>query len=308
MGKINVKYEPPTVELADKEYTIKKSITEIMVFNKTFEAMIDRVIESCGRDRKIIYAAMQCGLEMIDAILGKGTLSEIADGKPINLPRIMEIINKIVSTAGSAYTEYNRREYGAEGAFSLMRAKMPDHIYSGGKRYAIQTDFRKILLVLKAIGDPNLEEFTRTDMLHRHFYKGDAPENAEDAFIEFVNCGKDDRESSGRKDFDFEQDAAEIYSAFMQVYGLDLFSVEDMHWWRFSALLDGVCVTENALANKIQLRHMDDSEGEKKASAERAKRNAELKMEVSGSEKAIQEEMMERLKKGQDISDLMKGR
>lgn len=312
MGKISVKYRAPEVEFGGRKYTIKKSVAEIMALKQIFAATIRHVQDSGGKNRRIIFEAMQCGRELIDAALGEGTLAEIADGKAIRLPRVMEIVNGIATAAGAAYSDYCRREYGGGAGFSLAYVPdgeaLPEHVEISGERYAVETDFRKILLVLKAVDDPNLEGFTKDEYLRRHFFKGAAPDGMAGAFAEFVNCGREERESSGRRDFDFEQDAPEIYSAFMQIYGIDLFAVEQLHWWKFSALLDGVCVTDNALSNKIRLRHMDDSEGEKKAGAERAKRNAALKTEVSGSEKALQDELIERLKNGQDISDLLGGR
>lgn len=44
-----------------------------------------------------------------------------------------------------------------------------------------------------------------------------------------------------RPDFDFDQDAQEIYAAFWQTYGIDLLRMRGkLHWYKFQALLAGL--------------------------------------------------------------------
>ena len=45
--------------------------------------------------------------------------------------------------------------------------------------------------------------------------------------------------TSGKRDYDFAQDAGLIYAAFRQQYGINLLS-EKLHWWEFRALLAGL--------------------------------------------------------------------
>ena len=46
---------------------------------------------------------------------------------------------------------------------------------------------------------------------------------------------------SGEKAFDFVQDSALIYAAFMQAYGMDLVDQQGkLHWWKFQSLLNGL--------------------------------------------------------------------
>ena len=69
----------------------------------------------------------------------------------------------------------------------------------------------------------------------------------------FPNLNK---KSSDQKSMDFEQDAALIYAAFMQTYGIDLYAVRNQMDWRiFIALLKGI--PENTeLSRVIKIRCM----------------------------------------------------
>lgn len=58
------------------------------------------------------------------------------------------------------------------------------------------------------------------------------------------------------KVFDFEQDEKYIYSAFLQEYGIDLYSVEKLHWHKFKSLLESL--SDNCQLSKIiQYRSID---------------------------------------------------
>ena len=170
----------------------------------------------------------------------------------------------------------------------------------------IETDFRAILRILRMLTDPEIEDADRGWLLKRMFFRGKASKNPEKCFAEFVRMGREREPGAGERDFDYEQDSAEIYSAFRQVYGIDLMDVEKLHWWRFLPMLEGLFCCENALSNKIRLRHADDGEGQRKAALERQKRAVRLRESMSRSEAALEEELQERLKKGLPVADLLR--
>lgn len=189
--------------------------------------------------------------------------------------------------------------------FSLSALdSLPEEVQSQECSYPIHTDFRVILRIFRMLADPEVADADKPRLLRAMFFKGEYPVDAERAFEWFVRCGEDISETSGERDFDYEQDAAQIYSAFRQMYGIDLLH-ENLHWWTFSALLGGVFAGENALSNKIRLRHMDDSEQQRTASLERQKRAVMLRQTVSRSEAALEEQIRQRLQKGLPIDDLM---
>ena len=122
----------------------------------------------------------------------------------------------------------------------------------------------------------------------------------------FVTCGNTDRNEATEdaRDMDYEQDAQEIYSAFRQVYGIDLMETE-LHWWQFSALLSGCFACDNALSAKVRLRHADDSDSKRKAATERAKRAVQLNELHSRTDIELHDQLQNALKSGGDISGII---
>ncbi len=181
---------------------------------------------------------------------------------------------------------------------------LPEEVWAQERSYPVHTDFRVILRIFRMLADPEISDTDKPLLLRAMFFKGEYPQDADGAFEWFVRCGMEKSESSGERDFDYEQDSQEIYSAFYQVYGIDLMCTP-LHWWTFSALLGGVFAGENALSNKIRLRHMDDSEAQRKNSLERQKRAVQIRQTISRSEAAFEEQIRQRLEKGLPIDDLM---
>lgn len=181
----------------------------------------------------------------------------------------------------------------------------PDTYEVDGNTFSIYTDYRRILRILRLLDDPNVLDTDKHIVMMTLFFKDKIPPEPYEAFKWFVSCGIE-RESSGEKDFDFEQDACEIYAAFMQLYGIDLIET-DMHYWRFSMLLDGIFSTENALSNKVHLRHMDDSKSKRDSAIARAKRNAAVSSTISGATASLENLIRERIQAGKPINDLLGG-
>lgn len=191
-------------------------------------------------------------------------------------------------------------------SFSLSSLDaLPESVCEGGEEYAVNTDFRVILRIFRMLGDPEIVEQDKPWLLRRMFYIGRKPDKAEKGFEWFVSCGREKGEPGGERDFDYEQDAAEIYSAFRQVYGIDLMDIEKLHWWRFLPLLEGLFCCDNALSNKVRLRHADDGKEKHKAALERQKRAVKLRESISRTDMALEEEIRERLMKGEPIGDLL---
>lgn len=200
--------------------------------------------------------------------------------------------------AGSIYMTFDLCRTGC-GIADAMEAR-------DGTEYKIRTDYRVILRILRMLGDPEVCDRDKPILLRRMFYPESVPPGmeAEELFESFLRCGRDAPEPGGERDFDYEQDASEIYSAFYQTYRIDLLTA-DMHWYQFSALLNGCFTGENALSNKIRLRHLDDGKGQHKAALERQKRAVQLRDSISGAEKARVEQLRMRLEQGLPLEDLL---
>lgn len=188
--------------------------------------------------------------------------------------------------------------------FTLTKAAFPD----AWRGYKLNTDFRDVLTILAALNDPELSGAEKIMIARRRLFADDAPAAGEvmEAFTWFESCGLE-RESApdAARDFDFETDAREIYASFRQVYGIDL--MQPLHWWAFSALLDGVTAAPCALREKLRLRHMDDSRAQADAALERAKRAAAIEDAISLTDRARDDALRRRLAEGLPFDDLLEG-
>ena len=114
----------------------------------------------------------------------------------------------------------------------------PSYIEYGHKRYRLDLDFRKVLLVFDLYADPGIlpeiQEEKTLDLLVKGFKK---PPELMKQLLPLLNplpSGEDNV-----KTIDFEQDMPLIYAAFWQTYGIDL-ERERLHWWKFLFLLQGL--------------------------------------------------------------------
>ena len=191
--------------------------------------------------------------------------------------------------------------------FSLSRAKkkaLPDTVEADGSVFDIRPGFRNILKILRLQNDPDVLEGHKAALLCRWFFVSDVPENWAEAFGRFVRAGDEAEPTSGERDFDYEFDAPEIYSSFLQLYGIDLLDA-DLHWWRFRALLGGCFLCKCALSEKIRLRHLDTSRCDDKAAAQRAKDAVAIPDAIGLDERLLNEQVRERLLRGEAIDDLI---
>lgn len=182
---------------------------------------------------------------------------------------------------------------------------LPAAVEENGRKYAINTDYRVILRIFRMLSDPEVPNEDKPWLLRKMFFAGAIPREADKYFSWFVGMGREEMPGSGKRDFDYEQDAVEIYSAFLQTYGVDLLET-DLHWWKFLPMLEGVFSGDNALSNKIRIRHVDDGENERKNALGRQKMAVALTEAVGRREANINELLMERLQKGQPIGDLLR--
>ncbi len=119
---------------------------------------------------------------------------------------------------------------------------LPNTIMVEGRAYSIYTDYRKWLKFAIEFDKWNKKDGIQIDYL----FKNDIPIiYTEEQWGELMNFYSPrnivPRSSGGSSSrvLDYEIDSDLIYSAFMQVYGIDLL-IEDIHWHRFLALQNGL--------------------------------------------------------------------
>jgi hypothetical protein len=106
----------------------------------------------------------------------------------------------------------------------------------------MDTDFRTCLRIILAFEDPELADVEKRMVLIENLYPEppDDLERAVELGIWFLDGGEEEQnkedqeqEQEEGKLYSFSKDAPFIFSAFRQTHGIDLETVEDLHWWKF---------------------------------------------------------------------------
>lgn len=117
----------------------------------------------------------------------------------------------------------------------LRFKELPSCIECDGSFYALNTDFRVWIA---------FDAFLREGVLWDGIFSDEVPsgewrEAAKEFFLSKNATPKDAGKSTDRA-IDYILDGDYIVAAFQQAYGIDLTSIEYLHWHRFSALLKGL--------------------------------------------------------------------
>ncbi len=111
----------------------------------------------------------------------------------------------------------------------------------------IETDFRCVLMYDRIVKNENLNENDKIiEIINLFFptYDGSVPiQELFDNIKDFIHRGKEIEEGEDDEStpsFDFNVDNELIFSAFLQVYNIDLVEIEYLHWWKFLSLFNGL--------------------------------------------------------------------
>lgn len=135
---------------------------------------------------------------------------------------------------------------------------VPDTVEIDGVEYDINTDFRISIMFELLMQDSSISDGERISLALNLYYPRipHALDHAIEMMLWFYKCGKDvGKESAGNigggtsRIYSFDHDAEYIYAAFLDQYGIDLQSIEHLHWWKFRALFKGL--KEDNMISKI---------------------------------------------------------
>lgn len=154
---------------------------------------------------------------------------------------------------------------------NILVDPLPDVVIVGGMEYQINTGFRTSVLFELLVRDKKIPDSAKIIGMLQLYYPQE-PADKDEAIkkiLWFYNCGKQEEKKEERnktaKDFrqdkalySFEQDAPLIYAAFLAEYGIDLQDIEDLHWWKFSALFDGLS-DDRKIRQVMRIRGMNTS-------------------------------------------------
>ena len=132
---------------------------------------------------------------------------------------------------------------------NLLYEKYPTEVVVNGESYPIYTDFRDWIAFFDMRDDTSAD---KEDTIYCAFswFKDNIPKDTEQGFkalLNFANCNDlkiNYNEENQRENRTFQKpilsylyDCEYILGAFLQVYHIDLNSVEYMHWYKFNALI-----------------------------------------------------------------------
>ena len=204
---------------------------------------------------------------------------------------------------------------------NILIDELPYSVVVAGKALPIVTDYRTGILFEQTLSDPVMPDDEKLCTVLKLYYGDiiftiltdmDVVKEALDWIMWFYRCGADEtveteteEESSDMSPpFSYEHDAAYIYAAFVEAYGIDL-TKNRPHWWQFRALFLGL--PETVLFCKImQYRTMEIPARMPKAQKKFYRRMKRIYRLPEPAEKIDAKKEMEAiLAKGGDISHLL---
>ncbi len=124
---------------------------------------------------------------------------------------------------------------------NILTEQLPTAVEVDGVVHDLDTDFRTCLTIILAFEDAELTAQEKAMVMLELLYK-EAPGNAQEACrlgVKFLDCGEEQGQRGDHDDgrlYSFTQDAKYIYSAIKQSHGVDLETVDYLHWWKFCYL------------------------------------------------------------------------
>lgn len=153
----------------------------------------------------------------------------------------------------------------------MLSERLPETVIVGGVEVGIETDFRTSILFEELLNDPELSNLQKVMQAVEMFYGAQliSWEDREEAIEKILWFYNGETQKAERKDgeeadevettdalYSFEYDADKIFAAFQHDYGIDLQSIDYLHWWKFKALFKGLS-EENEIVKIIGYRGMD---------------------------------------------------
>lgn len=152
---------------------------------------------------------------------------------------------------------------------NILLDDLPETITVDGEEFFADTDFRTMIIFEKIITDNTIDPRSCVNMLVDLVLTASQPAekaSAMDGIIYLYSCGEPPESRNTAKNgsvvlrpkmiYSYEHDAPYIYGAFMSQYGIDLNSIEYLHWWKFQALFRSLN-SENRIVEIMGYRAAD---------------------------------------------------
>lgn len=169
---------------------------------------------------------------------------------------------------------------------NLFYEKYPKVLEVHGEYVPIITDFREYIRLLDMLKCKDLNDVQKIMILKEYFLTDISIDaTALRALTNFVTMEMEEKESeqdpdgeegeeleeTGKKNlFSYEIDYPYILSGFLRDYGIDLETVNYLHWWKFRMLFDGLSedteIKQRIMYRGINLSEIKDKEERKRIS------------------------------------------
>ena len=140
-----------------------------------------------------------------------------------------------------------------------MIGRLPTSLTVAGQEYSIRTDFRDVLTILAAYGDPELEDEEKVYVCLYILYEdfADIPQSdyaaAYKEAVKFIDCGMPTDDKSGVRTMDWEQDSPILFPAINKVAGREVRAMDYLHWWTFMGYF--MEINEGIFSHVLSIRH-----------------------------------------------------
>lgn len=127
--------------------------------------------------------------------------------------------------------------------------KEPTYTIVNNTRYEINTNYKTAIKCNEVARDESIGDYERSLAIIYLLFGDKGLENSNDLepllkkAQEYLSCGIELEDVKGEPDMDFVQDMPLIEASFMYDYHIDL-SKQDMHWWKFNQLMNGLSQSE----------------------------------------------------------------
>lgn len=178
---------------------------------------------------------------------------------------------------------------------NLFYEKYPKVLEIHGEYVPIITDFREYIRLLDMLKCKDLNDVQKIMILKEYFLTDISIDaTALRALTNFVTMemeekeseqdpdGEEPEETSQKNLFSYEIDYPYILSGFLRDYGIDLETVNYLHWWKFRMLFDGLSedteIKQRIMYRGINLSDIKDKDERKRIS--RIQKRIQLPMEA----------------------------
>lgn len=154
---------------------------------------------------------------------------------------------------------------------NILIDPLPETIEVNGRGFLINTDFRAGMLFEMLSNDSTMTDEEIALQTLDIFLPNSIPDDLEATYKEilwFYRCGYEPPQRRRRRNaapektgieqriFDYDIDAPLIYAAFKSQYNVDLQDIEHLHWWKFTAMFQGLHESER-ICEIMGYRSMD---------------------------------------------------